>query len=230
MQSARVRPVASARHTAILIALFLLLTLAGARFQSAARSGAVPAPRATPVVPLYLSLMAAEWGLAFYVWRGLKRARTEAREVIGGPWSSAPAVLDDLASAAGLWGVWKLIGLGWNRVFGEGHAASIAGYLPQSALEVVLWVGLSITAGFVEEFVFRGYLLRQLEAWTRRSWLAILLQAAVFGLSHGYQGAQARAKITVFGLLFAIVARWRRSLRPGMIAHAATDVIAGLRI
>jgi membrane protease YdiL (CAAX protease family) len=222
------RALASARHTAILIGFFLLLTLAGAWFQSAARSGAVRPSPATPVLSIYLSLMAAEWALAYYVWRGLRRTRTPVGDVIGGAWPSAAAVLRDLAVAAALWGAWKLAEHGWDRAFGAGHAASVAGYLPRRALERATWVGLAMTAGFVEELVFRGYLLRQFEAWTRRPWLAIALQAAVFGISHGYQGVEACAKIAVFGFLFGGVARWRRSLRPGMIAHAATDVLAGI--
>jgi membrane protease YdiL (CAAX protease family) len=30
--------------------------------------------------------------------------------------------------------------------------------------------------------------------------------------------------ITAIGLLFGIVAKWRKSLVPGMLAHAATDI------
>jgi len=30
----------------------------------------------------------------------------------------------------------------------------------------------------------------------------------------------------LYGLLFGLVAGWRRSLRPGMIAHAWTDIFA----
>jgi len=76
--------------------------------------------------------------------------------------------------------------------------------------------------------VFRGYFQQQFEAWTRSPSIALLLQAALFAVSHGYQGARACAKIAVFGVLFGLVALWRGSLRPGMIAHALTDIVGGI--
>jgi membrane protease YdiL (CAAX protease family) len=54
------------------------------------------------------------------------------------------------------------------------------------------------------------------------------MQAALFGVSHGYQGPGASARIVAFGSLFGLVALWRRGLRPGIVAHALTDIIAGL--
>jgi membrane protease YdiL (CAAX protease family) len=35
-------------------------------------------------------------------------------------------------------------------------------------------------------------------------------------------------KIALFGLVFGLFAIWRRSLRPGMIAHALTDIVGGI--
>ena len=44
-----------------------------------------------------------------------------------------------------------------------------------------------------------------------------------------FLGAPAQVDgLLCFGLLFGVVALWRRSLRPGMIAHAATDIMSGL--
>jgi hypothetical protein len=49
----------------------------------------------------------------------------------------------------------------------------------------------------------------------------------LFGISHGYQGLGATIKITLFGLLYAGLALWRKSLRPGIAAHAWADVYSG---
>ena len=57
--------------------------------------------------------------------------------------------------------------------------------------------------------------------------MGTVLQAVLFGISHGYQGVRATAKITAYALLLTALASWRRSLRPGMLAHAWTDVAAG---
>jgi len=92
----------------------------------------------------------------------------------------------------------------------------------------MLWVLLSISAGFSEELVFRGYLQRQLTALTGSVTVALLLQSALFGIAHGYQGWRSCMAIAVYGALFTMLALWRRSLRPGMTAHAWTDIVGGL--
>ena len=89
-------------------------------------------------------------------------------------------------------------------------------------------MALSISAGFCEEVVFRGYFQHQFTAFTRSKWIALLLQSTLFGVSHGYQGWAACLRITVYGALFGLFALWRKSLRPGMIAHAWTDVVGGV--
>jgi uncharacterized protein len=62
---------------------------------------------------------------------------------------------------------------------------------------------------------------------TRNSAAAVILQAILFGISHGYQGFRAIIMIILFGFLFGILALWRKSLRPGMILHAWSDIYAG---
>jgi len=52
-------------------------------------------------------------------------------------------------------------------------------------------------------------------------------KALLFGASHGYQGAAACAKITILGALYGSLAPWRKGLRPGMMAHAGSDILSG---
>ena len=216
-------------HTALLVALFLGLAVGGAFFQRRARAEPGMLQQHPQVVPLYLSLMAMEWGLFLWVWRGgLRKTGTKLRELIGGKWVSAKDVLVDCGLALGLWAAWTLAELAWNRGFGVGHAASIQTFLPQRGLEILLWVGVSISAGFCEELVFRGYFQKQFEAFTHSRWIALFLQAVLFGIAHGYQGIEACVKIACFGALYGLLAVWRRSLRPGMMAHAAGDILSGI--
>jgi membrane protease YdiL (CAAX protease family) len=137
-------------------------------------------------------------------------------------------VLVDASLAVGLWATWKLVEIAWNRWLGTGHAASIQTLLPQRALEILLWIGVSMSAGICEELVFRGYFQRQFHAYTHSLWAAWLLQALLFGISHGYQGVEACVRIAAYGALFGLLALWRGSLRPGMIAHAGTDILSGI--
>jgi hypothetical protein len=220
------KPVAPRWHTLLLIALFLGITVGGAVLHR----GALSRPEVQPdVVPIYVSMILAELGLFLYVWRaGLRRSGTTLREVIGGRWGSSRDVLVDVALAIGLWGLWTLIDLGWDRFLGPGDAVGVGKLLPHKPVEVILWVVVATCAGFCEELVFRGYFQRQFTAYTRHAWIALLLQGALFGISHGYQGSQACLKIALYGALFGVLALWRRSLRPGMMAHAWTDILAGL--
>jgi uncharacterized protein len=216
-------------HTVLFVALFLALTLGGALFQREARSQPERLLQRPNVAPLYVSLMTVEWGLFFYVWKGgLRRTGTKLRDLIGGRWRSAKDVAIDASLALGLWTVWMIVERGWEHWFGPEHAVSIQTFLPRRGVEVLLWIGVSISAGICEEVVFRGYFQRQFEVFTRSKWIALFLQAALFGVSHGYQGVEACMKIAIFGGLYGLLALWRGSLRPGMIAHGGTDILSGI--
>ena len=85
--------------------------------------------------------------------------------------------------------------------------------------------------GFVEEIVFRGYLQRQFIGWARgRGSTGVLVSAVIFGGAHGYQGARSMVLLSVFGLLFSLLALYRRSLRAGIFAHDWHDFISGLAL
>jgi membrane protease YdiL (CAAX protease family) len=227
--SPSLKPIAPGWHTALLVALFVALTVGGALFQRHACLDSGGLHQHPQVVPLYLSLIAMEWGLVVWVWRGgLRRTGTKLGELVGGRWASAKDVFVDCGLALGLWTLWKLVEMAWNRWLGPGHAASIQTFLPQRGLEIPLWIGVSISAGFCEELVFRGYFQRQFEALTHSRWIALSLQAVLFGVSHGYQGIEASAKIACFGALYGLLAVRRGSLRPGMMAHAYGDVLSGI--
>jgi uncharacterized protein len=213
-------------HTAILIAILLALAVRGALFQSAPAGGASPPVN---VLPVYLSLIVAEFGLVYFVSRGIRRSGTTIRDLIAGRWQTTSDVLGDALRGVALWGLWTGIAAGWERWLPvAGHARSIGQLLPHAPLEIAVWVVLSTVGGIAEEIVFRGYLQRQFGAWTGSRWIALALQAVVFGVSHGYQGMDACLRITAYGALFGAMALWRGNLRPGMIAHVWTDIASGI--
>ena len=79
-----------------------------------------------------------------------------------------------------------------------------------------------------EEIIFRGYLQRQFGALGRNAIVGIVASGILFGLAHGYQGPRMMVVIGVYGIFFGILAHFRKSLRPGMMAHAFQDSIAGI--
>jgi membrane protease YdiL (CAAX protease family) len=218
-------PVASWRHTATLAAILIAIALLGLLAHSRAASAGPPPPVGAAT---YAGLIAAEWGLFLYLRMGLKRrGMSIVRLVSARPLTLANLVMD---AALGFLLLAILLGAGWvmDRLPGSGNGAIVQSLLVRDALLVPLWVGLSLSAGFVEELVFRGYFQRQLAALAGRPWMGIAAQALLFGVTHGYQGGIPILRITMLGLLFGAAAAARRSLVPGMVAHAGLDIIGGL--
>jgi len=209
-----------------MLILLLCFSLGFFRLQSARLAPDRPGEHFRGNATLYSTIIAAEWFLCFYVWLGSRsRGAAPMSDLVGGRWSNMKAVLLDIAVAAAFWLVWAAVALGIGFLAGPAHSEPTAFLNPRGAVEVTLWVMMSITAGFCEELVYRGYLQRQALALTGSATLAVLLQAAIFGAGHWYQGGRNVLIIALLGVLFGLLAQWRKSLRPGMISHAWEDVL-----
>jgi len=211
--------VAPAWHTAVVLCILLGLSLAGAL---------LPLGGASRRVPEYIFVMTFEWVLVGFIWHGVSRRGIRMSDLVGGRWARPVDFLRDLGIAVGflLVGGGALEGLGYLLKVTDNP--TLRSLLPQSCTEVVLWVLMSLTAGFCEEVIFRGYLRRQFAALTRATAGGIVLQGIAFGAAHGYQGWKYMLLIAVYGIMFGLLAQWRRSLRPGMITHFAQDAAGGL--
>jgi membrane protease YdiL (CAAX protease family) len=221
------RPVASARHTAILTAVLLLIAAAGFIALRQAH-GRPPAPGGS--VGLYLGLLAAEWALFLYARAGLKRQGVPLASLVSARSPTLRNVATDLLLGAAL--LVLILGAGHvlDRLLGHGDASLVRQVLVGRVALVPLWIALSLSAGFVEEVVFRGYFQRQFGAWLGSPWLGVAAQALLFGITHGYQGGVLILRICLLGLIFGAAALLRRSLVPGIVAHAGTDLIGGLAL
>lgn len=193
------------RHTIILLLILTVIALGG--YLANQKSG--PA-KEVPRLQVYASVIVGQLLLVRYVRAGLRG--TTLRELAG------RAAVIDVAIAAAFWLVARFILDAVRTLLGTSDE-QVSALLPRTTTEKVLWIVLSIVAGLCEEIIYRGYLQRK---------LGVIVQAVVFGLSHGYQGPRSIALITVYGLLFGLLAKYRKSLVPGMLAHAWTDIYAGL--
>jgi uncharacterized protein len=212
--------IAPAWHTIAVLLVLLGVSLVGSR---------VELPGSHGRVPRYLLAMLVEWATVAFIWWGLRRRGVRLCDLIGGSWARRIHILRDLG-----------IGIAFVVIFGFGVTQALSYLLkvvqppalrvmmPQTPVEMVLWVLLAMTGGFCEEVIFRGYLQRQFAVLTRSLVGAIVLQAIAFGLSHGYQGWKLMSIIAVYGACFGWLAHWRRSLRPGMLGHALQDTTVGL--
>jgi membrane protease YdiL (CAAX protease family) len=127
----------------------------------------------------------------------------------GGRWTSWRSLVREVAIAIPFWAIWEFTA--WL----ERIPTPTAPYQPSAGiLEVSLWILLSISAGNCEEIVFRGYLQNQFRAVTRSMAAAMILQGAIFGLAHSYQGWKQVIVIAALGVLYGALAAWRRNRAP----------------
>jgi len=190
--------------------------------------GALTAGRSFARAPQYALVVVIEWALAAFIWYAASRRGVSLRDLVGGRWARPAEVMRDIGIAIGFLfvGALTLNGLGYVIHAHQSHALRYL--LPQSHAEMALWVVMSLTAGFCEELIFRGYFQRQFSALTQSVGGGIVLQGIVFGAGHGYQGVKMMFLIAVYGTMFGLLAQWRRSLRPGMITHGVQDTLGGL--
>ncbi|HEX7288220.1 MAG TPA: CPBP family intramembrane glutamic endopeptidase [Candidatus Angelobacter sp.] len=183
----------------------------------------------------YAASIVLQFFMLFLVWVGLRLKRTRLREVIGGRWATVEDFLLDVAIAAAFWLLSLAVLYGLARLLGLASPAQIQEtkklamvLAPQNSVALAFFACLSAVAGFVEEVIFRGYLQRQLGVLTGNMYAGLIASALVFGAGHGYEGTRRMVLIFVYGLLFGLLALWRKSLRPGMMAHAWHDAIEGV--
>ncbi len=186
----------------------------------------------------YLVGIVCEWILAALVWWGIRMRRVPLRRLLGERRRGAKTWAKDFGIALIFWVMAMLVLAALATVLRLLHLMSlqkaVVQLAPQGALEVMVWVALSITAGIVEEIVFRGYLLQQFAAIDRkrgqRVWFGVLASSLIFGAGHGYEGIGGTIAITVYGMMFCLLALQRGALRTGMMAHAWHDSVTGIAL
>lgn len=218
-------------HTAALVALLLAVALTGTLLQ---RHGAPAAPARVSASPAgsrissqYLPILIVNWALVLYSCR-LFRGHNELPALLGERWHSVRRASIDLALALGSLVVIVGSELISAKLFTVGRNAAISSLLPSTEAERLTWLLVAISVGFCEEVVYRGYLQAQLAAFASRRSLGIILQAALFGIAHLEQGVGAALRIGLYGLLFGVLARARRSLLPSIVCHISIDLLSGL--
>ena len=222
----RLAPVAPWWHTALIVLLLAGVSLVGARSAHLGEGAAHHVAR-------YCFGIFMEWTLLLLAWWGLRVRRVRLADLLGFRAGRA-ALIEDLGAAAVFWSVaiivLAIIELALKAAGLSAPQKTLMSIAPRTLLEVLLWMVLSCSAGFCEESVFRGYLLRQFSSTSAGVGLGLLCSSLLFGISHGYEGAAGMIAITAYGAMFCILAFARNSLRPGMIAHAWHDIFSGVML
>jgi membrane protease YdiL (CAAX protease family) len=175
----------------------------------------------------YLTVLAEEWFPVLLIWLACKRRGLSIGDLVSGRWQTLGMFFRDLGLGVGFLVVAiPLVGVLAHLVGGNAES-TLANITPRTGFELLVWLGLAATGGFCEELVFRGYLTRQISAWTGSRAVAVVLQGVAFGLAHGYY-QKVMVIVMVQGWLLGLLASWRKSLRPGMLAHGLQDGIGGV--
>ncbi|HEX5234059.1 MAG TPA: CPBP family intramembrane glutamic endopeptidase [Silvibacterium sp.] len=219
------RAVAPWWHTALFGAIVVGISILSSRQSKTAGFGGSHIKR-------YAFTIAWECLLALFAWWGLRMRGTPVRQVLGLRRSGMKEWARDFGIALLFWIIAIVVLAATATVLRLVHLIepqkALLAIAPQTLGQMLLWLALCVTAGVVEEFVFRGYLLQQFTSINGKLWIGVIASSLLFGAAHGYEGIGGMITITVYGVLFCLLAIHRRSLRAGMIAHAWHDSITGI--
>lgn len=129
-------------------------------------------------------------------------------------------------AAAGLILAWLVSASARALNLSEGRIAQLL--MPRDAREKRAFLMLSGIAAVCEEYVFRGFLLWTLTAWTSSPWFAAAIVSASFGLAHGYQRLAGIARASSLGFLLCVPVIVTGSLFPAIVAHFWINAAVGL--
>jgi membrane protease YdiL (CAAX protease family) len=103
----------------------------------------------------------------------------------------------------------------------------VTAVIPHTRTELYWFAGVSLTAGFGEEFLFRGYFIWALAPWLGW-WGAAALSLACFAVAHIYQGWNGVLRTGMVGAIFTLAVAIFDSLWPAIALHALVDLGAGI--
>ncbi len=102
----------------------------------------------------------------------------------------------------------------------------LAFFLPRTGEERAWFAAVSVTAGICEEIIFRGFLIRYLDALPLGLglWGAVIASAVIFGINHGYQGWKGVIGTTLLALMLTALFFLTGSLLIPIVVHALLDL------
>lgn len=220
--------IASPWHTvSVLLILGYFAYRGGQAQERPSPLGGAAGASSTSFVLQYLLLIGAEILLVYWVWVGVHWRGVTLWDMLRGRWASWRDVLRDFGIALPFWIIWEAIALFGVRILYAESTPSNFYHVPSGAAEVAAYFLLCVVVGFCEELVFRGYFQLQFQHVTGSLAAGIALQAIVFGFVHTYKGWRQVVLIIALGVVYGLMAAWRRNLRANMITHAFSDMYEG---
>lgn len=109
------------------------------------------------------------------------------------------------------------------------QSGELTAFTPRSRGDMYWFSGLSLTAGFCEEFLYRGYFIWVFAPWLGW-WGAAALSLAFFAVAHVgvYAGWSGAIRTGIVGAFFTLVVAIFDSLWPAIVLHSLIDLGAGI--
>lgn len=121
------------------------------------------------------------------------------------------------------------------QTFGATASPSVLSSIGGNEAALLVWLAVAwCVGGFIEELLFRGFLLNRIEAFlgkrasgTVAAATAVLAQAALFGTLHLYQGSFGFVFAGLFALIYGVAYRlFGRDLWPLILVHGTWNSFA----
>jgi uncharacterized protein len=104
---------------------------------------------------------------------------------------------------------------------------AVTDMMPRTRAELYWFGGVALTAGFGEEFLFRGYFIWVFAPWLGW-WGAAAVSVLVFAVLHAYQGWNGALRVGILGVFYTLIVAMANSLWPAIALHVLVDLHGGL--
>jgi len=168
---------------------------------------------------LYSAVFITHWLLAFIVIRRLKRQDLSLKEFIAPKKKTRifPAILV-FVSLNALFTAYMVLALTYGR---------IQPWRNLNAFKLVYFVAAHpLTAGFVEELIWRGYFVEKLLKMGNSEWRSIIFSSISFAFIHGFWLVDKLAVTFLFGIIAGAYYVRERNLVVLMVTHITLDIVA----
>lgn len=217
------KPLAPIWHSMLLLALIFVPLTVIPGMQSFLRG----MPR-WALLPMDLSFT---WGLVLFLHWGMTLKGQRLGDLLKGRWQEENQLRDEVVLGLQMGFFILVLSLVMRLVLGSFYTSRPGPPPLRTIFGLGSYLASGLTAGFGEELIFRGYLFRQMKFLTGNSAVALVGQAALFGLAHGYDQTLAGFMDKfISGLIFGSLAIRRKSLLSSMVAHASLDCTVALLI
>ena len=113
-----------------------------------------------------------------------------------------------------------------NAGFNPEKLKKVGDFFPKTTSQRLIFIVTAFSAGFCEEYIYRGFGIRTLESRRVKTWLALIITSFFFTFIHGIIAFQRFPFYFIPGLLFGLLFLWKKNLTLPIIVHALIDLAA----